>query len=96
MKKILISGLVLNVISLQLFSQQGWTPISPETAQYNQLSLECSRITERYTAMGASRSSALPRAIFQYLKAIGTPISLKVLRDQVAAGRVPPSYLNNI
>ena len=61
--------------------------------EYERLSLECSRIAEQFTAMGTSKSSAFHSAIVQYLKKIGTPIAEQVLKDQVAAGRIPAYYL---
>ena len=64
-----------------------------EQKEYERLSLECSRIAEQFTAMGTSKSSAFHSAIVQYLKKIGTPIAQRVLKDQVAAGRIPAYYL---
>lgn len=67
-----------------------------ERKEYQRLTLECSRIFEQVMAMGGSSSgsSASCGAIVQYLKNIGTPIAIRVLKDQVAAGRVPASYLS--
>ena len=80
-----------------LVSKDAWTKVAPDQAEYNRLSMECSNIVERFTAMGAALSSPIiATTIFQYLKSIGTPISLRVLKDQIAAGRVPARYLNNV
>lgn len=67
-----------------------------EQKEYERLSTECSRIAEQFTAFGGSRSSAFHSALVQYLKNIGTPIAQRVLKDQIAAGRIPASYLKEL
>ncbi len=79
-----------------LTAQQKWTPGSKEQVEYNILSQGCNDIMWQFTLMNATKSSALPVAIFQYLKGVGTPTALLVLKHQVQAGRVPASYLNNV
>ena len=75
---------------------QNWTHLSKEQIEYNNLSQQCNQIAEYFTAMGGGHSSAYSTAIFDYLKKVGTPTSLEVLKSQVSAGRVPANYLNNI
>lgn len=76
-----------------LTAQENWTPVSPEQAEYNYLMENCTHIWCTY---GGGSCSASYGAIFKYLKNIGTPTSLKVLKEQVAMGRVPACCLNNI
>jgi hypothetical protein len=97
MKKLLLLVCMIGC-GIPLIAEQTWTPVSHEKAEYDRLMLECSKIVFYFSAMGNNslRSPALANAIFQYLKNIGTPISLEVLKSQIKAGRVPASYLNNI
>jgi len=97
MKKLLLLVCLIESAS-PLMAQEAWTPISQEQAEYNRLMQECDRIAERFTRMGsgAQRSSAFHGAIFSFLKNIGTPVSLRVLKAQIAMGRVPAHYINNI
>lgn len=96
MKK-LLSVIFIIGFSVPSLATQGWTPVTSEQAEYNRLMHNCAEIAERFTAMGGSSSgSALPGAIFNYLKSVGTPIALKVLKAQIKSGRCPVSYLKDI
>ncbi len=94
--------LITFTIAGPLFPQQGWTPISPEQAEYNFLMDECQKIKDYHYSLGNGNealSSILPRvegALFQYLKKVSTPISFKVLKDKIAAGEISASYLSQI
>ena len=95
MKRLLLF-LLLTGSTAPLFAGQNWTPVSKEQKEYERISAECSRITEYYVGMGALRSSSYPNAIFQYLKNIGTPASLRVLKEYINRGLLPKSFLNCI
>lgn len=75
-------------------SQQKHATSQNDQAEYRRLSLKCNKMVEEFTRLGGSLSSpVIGSAIANYLKGIGTPVALRVLRDQVSAGRVPKSYL---
>lgn len=98
MKRMILLSLLLGCIPGHIVAQKAWTKVPQEQAEYNRLMQACNQIAERFIAMGggALQSSGFANAIFQYLKEIGTPTSLRVLEEQVKMGRVPESYLKNV
>ncbi len=79
-----------------LAAQNAWTPVLPEESEYRRLMQNCDAITENFAYRNSLRSSSYFCAIFWYLKNIGTPVSLRALKAQIAMGCIPASYLNNI
>jgi hypothetical protein len=74
---------------------QAWTPRSPEQIEYEFLMRQCNAISERHSNSAAT-SPSLQSALFNYLKNVGTPVSLQVLKDLVAQGRVNAAYLKQV
>lgn len=91
MKKLLIV-LALLAFNIQANPQTGWSQKSQQDSVYDQLMADCNAISLR---CGGNRSSGTSVHIFNYLRQIGTPTSLRVLEEQVRMGRVPKSFLSN-
>jgi len=100
--KNLVFLIIVFVVSPALSEQTSWTPVSQEQAEYDFLIQECLKISNYYYSLSNGNealSSLMPRiggAIFQYLKKVGTPVSLRVLKEKVAEGTVPAYYLKLI
>jgi hypothetical protein len=88
--------LTLSVAPVILADKKAWTPISAEEQEMKNIMLGVRRIKEQFTAMGSGNSSAAQGAIFGYLKQVGTPASLKVLKMLVHNGELPQHFLNMI
>jgi len=68
----------------------GWTQVSPETAESNAIYQKINAITNQY----GRHSSARAGAIFQFLKNVNSPVSYKILQEMCANGSLPAHYLN--
>lgn len=76
-----LSLIVLLFTSASIFSAANITP--QEQAELAKINLRIASIRERFTAMGVSceRCSACPGQIEEYLKGLGTPVALRLLKE---------------
>lgn len=72
--------------------------IQPEQAkevfEIHAIMQNIAQINEYFTALGARNSSARHGAIYGYLKRIGTPTAMKVLKQIINNGDLPKHFLN--
>ena len=89
---------ILN-FALSITAQNGWTPVSQEQAEYSFLIDECQKIKDYHHSFGngyVDLDLLIADALFKYLREVGTTMSSKVLKDKIAAGEIPKSYLSQI
>lgn len=89
-----LSVVFFNINILASDSRHEWKQRSSDEIEYEILSDECNRITEVFTSMNALRSSGFENSIFKFLRDVGTPVSLQVLKDQINCGRISVECLN--
>lgn len=79
-----------------LFSKQNWSQQSKMQAEIANIQWAIADIKNQFTRMGrgAQSTGAYQGAIFNYLRNLGSPASLQVLKDMVASGELPATLLN--
>ncbi len=88
MKRLFLSLLIMGAAT-PLLAEKGWTPVSAEEKEYNKLLMTCLQ-------MAAQSPGGCGNNIFFYLKDIGTPTSLRVLKELISRGIVHASFLSAI
>lgn len=94
---------LLFVISLSILSQNfvisakdGWSTVSKEDVEIQQILFKVAAIKENFTALGAGNSSACYIQIFNYLKSLNSKVSFEVLKQLVTNGTLPKHYLDKV
>ena len=84
MKKLLL--LILFIVPATYAA--GWPTVSPEQRERNTIMYRIAGINEKFTAMGAYRSSGRIGSIVAYLQGLGTPVSYKIYQEMLSSGEL--------